>query len=64
MNKSIDGCEARIWLVLKQLVDYVDNCMRSGLVEYFGPGLLADRWELELRIARVHAMDLIFRRRS
>ena len=62
MDKCRDGIETFDWVIDEKMTDQVDSLFRCLRPEYLIPVLLADRWEFELRIGRIHAMDLFFRR--
>jgi len=64
MADGLQWLQAPLRVVHEQVRDQVDGFLRRTRAEDLAPGLLSDGGELELRVARVHAMDLVLCRCS
>ena len=64
MQKGGNRIHALEGLVDQKFADQIDCFIRCTGPEYFVPALALDLRELEFRIGRVHAVDLICARRA
>lgn len=62
MDDGLQRLQSIFGVVHKQVCDQVHRLLGRARAEHLAPGLLPNRWELELGVAWVHAVDLLLGR--